>query len=101
MTFQAALAKRQDGDDGEVPNTRDDQQFHYARVGEIDVLGVMQQFGVLNDAGQTGHLHHANELVTHWRDDDPHGLRQNDPLECLKAGHADGLRCLILAGVDG
>ncbi|MNV19639.1 hypothetical protein D3C71_1105130 [compost metagenome] len=93
------MTEGQDGDGGQVPDTGDDQQLHHAGVGVVDVLRVVEQFRVLDDTRQRGHFHHADELVAHWRNDDPHGLRQDDSAQRLQTRHADRLGGFVLAGV--
>ncbi|MNS01529.1 hypothetical protein D3C72_328130 [compost metagenome] len=62
-------------------------------------MRVVEQFRVLDHAGQRGHFDHADKLVADRWNDDAHGLRQDDPAQRLQARHADRLGGFVLAGV--
>src|SRR5580704_10159815 len=94
------LQRGEDGDDDEVPKARDDQELDDARVGVINIFGVVQDLGVLDHARKRGELDHAYEFIAERRKNDAHRLRQDDALERTQARHADRLRRLILPGID-
>src|SRR3954451_16866878 len=101
VSLQKVLADLEHRNDDEVPDGGDDQELDDARVGVVDRLRVAQALGVADDALDRGQLANADDLVADRWDDDAHRLRQHDAAKGGQPGHADRLRGLGLAEVDG
>ena len=95
------LEHRQHRDHDEIPEGGDHQQLDDLGVGVIDILGIAQDVAEADDAGERGDLDEGDELVAERRHHDPHCLRQNDAAQRQPVGHADRLRRLVLAVIDG
>ena len=78
-----------------------DQQRDRLEVDRVDQLRRVQQLGDGDHARQRGRLQHRDRLVAGRRDDHAHRLRQHDPPQRLHPRHAQRLRGVGLALIDG
>ena len=101
VALDVVLADRQDRGDDQVPDAGHDQQRDRLEVHRVDELDRVQELGDRDHARQGRGLEHRDGLVAGRRDDHPHRLRQDDPAHRQGPAHAQRLRGLDLAVVDG